>query len=297
MLVEKKFKGIILAGGSGSRLYPLTQVVSKQLLPVYDKPLVYYPLSVLMLAEIRDILIITTTKSISQFQNLLGDGSRFGIRLSYIEQPSPDGLAQGLTIGENFLNGSPCCLVLGDNIFYGDGLKKILLRTKEQLNGATIYACKVSNPEQFGVVEFNDGKVLSIEEKPSSPRSSYAITGLYFYDAKASEIARSLEPSARGELEITDLNRRYLEQDKLKVELLGRGYAWLDAGTHNSLMSASQFVQTIQQRQGNKIACLEEIAFRNGWLSKNNLRMILKKMHLNEYKNYLESIISENNLN
>jgi glucose-1-phosphate thymidylyltransferase len=288
----KKIKGIILAGGSGSRLYPLTEVVSKQLLPVYDKPMIYYPLSILMLAEIKDILIITTPQNISQFQNLLGDGSRFGLQLSYVEQPSPDGLAQALILGEEFLDGSPCCLVLGDNIFYGDGLKNILLRAKMQLNGATIFAYKVNHPEQYGVVEFAKGKVMSLVEKPVYTRSQFAVTGLYFYNEKASEMAKKIKPSPRGELEITDLNKQYLKQGQLKAEILGRGYAWLDTGTHNSLMSAGQFVQTIEQRQGYKIACLEEIALKNGWLSYEKLSMNINSMKLNEYKDYLTSLIS-----
>ena len=296
LLNGKKFKGIILAGGSGTRLYPLTEVVSKQLLPVYDKPMIYYPLSVLMLAEIKDILIITTPQSISQFKNLLGDGSRFGLQLSYVEQPSPDGLAQALILGEDFLGGSPCCLVLGDNIFYGDGFKNILLRAKLQLNGATIFAYKVLHPGQYGVVEFEEGKVMSLVEKPVYTRSQFAVTGLYFYNEKASEMAKMIKPSPRGELEITDLNKQYLKQGRLNAEILGRGYAWLDTGTHSSLMSAGQFVQTIEQRQGYKIACLEEIALKNGWLSYVKLSMNINSMKLNEYKDYLTSLISQNKL-
>lgn len=291
MLDVKKFKGIILAGGAGTRLYPLTGVVSKQLLPVYDKPMIYYPLSILMLAEIKDILIITTPQNIYQFQNLLGDGSRFGLSLSYLEQPSPDGLAQALILGEEFLDGNPCCLVLGDNLFYGDGLKNILLRAKMQLEGATIFAYKVINPEQYGVVEFSGGKVLSIVEKPVEPRSQFAVTGLYFYNEKASELAKKIKPSPRGELEISDLNKLYLEQEQLNVETLGRGFAWLDTGTHSNLMSAGQFVQTVEQRQGYKVACLEEIALNNGWLSNENLKEIINTFKECEYKKYLLSLI------
>jgi glucose-1-phosphate thymidylyltransferase len=291
-----KYKGIILAGGTGSRLYPLTLSVSKQLLPVYDKPMIYYPLSVLMLAEIRDILIVTTPQSKSQFMMLLGDGSRFGIRLSYVEQPSPDGIAQALTLGEDFLDGNPCCLVLGDNIFYGQGLKKALLGAKEHIIGATIFAHKVRSPEQFGVVEFKNGKALSLQEKPNSPRSDFAVTGLYFFDDKAPALARSIKPSSRGELEITDLNRLYLEKKQLNVELLGRGFAWLDTGSPSTLMSAGQFVQTLENRQGFKIACLEEIALRNGWLSKSDLSFILDSMKKGEYNEYLASLMSDENL-
>ena len=288
-------KGILLAGGSGTRLYPLTQSVSKQLLPIYDKPLIYYPLSVLMLAKIRDIIIITTPYDQEQFKQLLGDGSRFGIRLSYEIQPSPDGLAQALILAEEFLEGGPSCLVLGDNIFYGQGFKEILDRAIQRNDGATVFAYKVNQPEQFGVVEFVNGKVVSLAEKPKSPRSHYAVTGLYFYDSNAPAMARSLKPSPRGELEITDLNQLYLNQEKLHVEIFGRGFAWLDTGTHDGLMSAGQFVQVIEKRQGFKIASLEEIAWRNHWISDNELRergMIQEK---NQYGQYLLSLLDEVN--
>ena len=288
-------KGILLAGGSGTRLYPLTQSVSKQLLPIYDKPLIYYPLSVLMLAKIRDIIIITTPYDQEQFKQLLGDGSRFGIRLSYEIQPSPDGLAQALILAEEFLEGGPSCLVLGDNIFYGQGFKEILDRAIQRNDGATVFAYKVNQPEQFGVVEFVNGKVVSLAEKPKYPRSHYAITGLYFYDSHAPEMARSLNPSLRGELEITDLNQLYLNQEKLHVEIFGRGFAWLDTGTHDGLMSAGQFVQVIEKRQGFKISSLEEIGWRNHWISDNGLRergMIQEK---NQYGQYLLSLLDEVN--
>lgn len=246
-----------------------------------------------MLAEIQDILIVTTPASLSQFQSLLGDGSRLGLNISYIEQLSPDGLAQALILGEKYLNGSPCCLVLGDNIFYGDGLKKILIRAKTQLKGATIFACKVRYPEQFGVVEFADNKVVSLQEKPKFPRSQFAVTGLYFYNEKASELAKMIKPSARGELEITDLNKLYLAQGHLNVELLGRGFAWLDTGTYASLMSAGQFVQTIEERQGHKIACLEEIAFINRWISESELEMLINTIKENDYRKYLKTLIND----
>ena len=288
-------KGIILAGGSGTRLYPLTQSVSKQLLPIYDKPLIYYPLSVLMLSEIRDILIVTTPSDQKQFKQLLGDGSQFGFRLSYVIQPTPDGLAQALILAEDFLEGGPCCLVLGDNIFYGQGFKEILDRAIQRNDGATLFAYKVNQPEQFGVVEFTEGKVVSLAEKPKSPRSHYAVTGLYFYDSHAPAMARSLKPSPRGELEITDLNQLYLDQEKLHVEIFGRGFAWLDTGTHDGLMSAGQFVQTIEKRQGFKVASLEEIAWRNHWISDNGLRKRGMSQGKNQYGQYLLSLLDEVN--
>ena len=288
-------KGIVLAGGSGSRLYPLTKSVSKQLLPVYDKPLIYYPLSVLMLAEIRDILIITTPDDQKQFKQLLGNGTQFGIRLSYVIQPTPNGLAQALILAEDFLEGGPSCLVLGDNIFFGQGFKEYLDRATRRENGATLFAYKVNQPEQFGVVEFADGKVVSLAEKPINPRSHYAITGLYFYDSHAPAMARSLKPSPRGELEITDLNQLYLDQEKLHVEIFGRGFAWLDTGTHDGLMSAGQFVQTIEKRQGFKVASLEEIAWRNRWISDNELRKRGMSQEKNQYGQYLLSILDEVN--
>ena len=288
-------KGIVLAGGSGSRLYPLTQSVSKQLLPIYDKPLIYYPLSVLMLAGIGDILIITTPDDQNQFKQLLGNGTQFGIRLSYVIQPTPNGLAQALILAEDFLEGGPSCLVLGDNIFYGQGFKEYLDRATRRENGATLFAYKVNQPEQFGVVEFAEGKVVSLAEKPKNPRSHYAITGLYFYDSHAPSMARSLKPSPRGELEITDLNQLYLDQEKLHVEIFGRGFAWLDTGTHDGLMSAGQFVQTIEKRQGFKVASLEEIAWRNHWISDNELRKRGMSHEKNQYGQYLLSILDEVN--
>ncbi|MFN3930138.1 MAG: glucose-1-phosphate thymidylyltransferase RfbA [Brevundimonas sp.] len=266
-------RGIVLAGGSGTRLHPLTLATSKQLLPVYDKPMIYYPLSVLMLAGIREILLITTREDQAAFQRLLGDGSRFGVALTYIIQPSPDGLAQAYILGEEFVDGQPSALVLGDNIFYGSGFTDVLTAASTRREGATVFGYPVSDPERYGVVEFNaSGQVLSLEEKPREPRSSVAVTGLYFYDGQASELARGLRPSARGELEITDLNRLYLEQGALQVELLGRGFTWLDTGTHDSLIQAGEFVRTIEQRQGLRIGCLEEIAFHLGWLDEAGLR-------------------------
>jgi glucose-1-phosphate thymidylyltransferase len=284
-------KGIILAGGSGTRLYPITEVISKQLLPVYDKPMIYYPLSVLMLAGIKDILIITTPHDQELFKNLLGDGSKFGINLSYKIQPSPDGLAQAFIIGEDFIGNSKVCLVLGDNIFWGQNFSDILRRAANR-NGATIFGYSVKNPKDFGVVEFDDNrKVLSVEEKPKIPRSNFAITGLYFYDEKVVEYAKKVSPSARGELEITSINEMYLNQSDLNVELLGRGYAWLDTGTHDSLLEASQFVETVENRQGYKIACLEEIAFRNGWIDEVSLLKRAKQLGKNGYGQYLKSLI------
>ena len=288
-------KGIILAGGSGTRLYPITRGVSKQLLPVYDKPMIYYPLSVLMLAGIRDILIITTPEDQPAFQRLLGDGSDFGINLSYAIQDSPDGLAQAFIIGEKFIGNDSVCLVLGDNIFYGQGFSPKLKQVASISTGATVFGYRVKDPERFGVVEFNDsGKVLSIEEKPLKPKSNYAVTGLYFYDNDVIDIAKNIEPSERGELEITCVNREYLKRGNLQVEKLGRGFAWLDTGTYDSLLEASSFVQTIEHRQGYKVACLEEIAFYQGWLSKVELENIAKTMAKNSYGQYLYSLLLGN---
>ncbi|SHK36655.1 Glucose-1-phosphate thymidylyltransferase [Marinobacter antarcticus] len=287
-------KGIILAGGSGTRLYPITLGTSKQLLPVYDKPMIYYPLSVLMLAGIRDILIITTPEDLAGFKRALGKGEQFGVTLSYAIQPSPDGLAQAFIIGEEFLDNSSVCLVLGDNIFYGQGFTPKLLeavKQTEEHGGATIFGYQVKDPERFGVVEFDSAqKAISIEEKPAKPKSHFAVTGLYFYDNEVIEIAKAVQPSNRGELEITDVNKAYLKQGNLNVNLLGRGFAWLDTGTHESLLEAAQFVETIEKRQGYKIACLEEIAYNYGWLSKEKLVQQAKELRKNSYGEYLNAL-------
>jgi len=281
-------KGIILAGGSGTRLYPVTRGVSKQLLPVYDKPMIYYPLSVLMLAGIRDVLVITTPEDEAAFQRVLGDGADFGISISYAVQPSPDGLAQAFLIGEKFIGNSPVCLVLGDNIFFGQGFTPILRNADRRETGATVFGYQVSDPDRFGVVEFDDQmRAISIEEKPLQPKSNFAVTGLYFYDNDVVEIAKQVKPSERGELEITSVNHAYLKRGTLNVELLGRGFAWLDTGTHTSLLEAAHFVQTIEMRQAFKVACLEEIAFHNGWLSAIQLHSLGEKLSKNEYGRYL----------
>lgn len=287
-------KGIVLAGGTGTRLYPITRGISKQLLPIYDKPMVYYPISVLMLAGIRDILLITTPEDMPAFQRLLGDGSRFGIQLSYAIQSSPDGLAQAFIIGEKFINGERCALVLGDNIYFGQSFGKKLETVAAKEEGATIFGYQVTDPERFGVVEFDeDFRALSIEEKPTTPKSNWAVTGLYFYDKNVVEMARQVKPSSRGELEITTLNQMYLEQGSLSVELLGRGFAWLDTGTHDSLIEASQFIHTIEKRQGLKVACLEEIAFRKGWISRQQLAEEADVMIKTPYGQYLTQLIAE----
>lgn len=284
-------KGIILAGGSGTRLHPMTLSMSKQLLPVYDKPMIYYPLSVLMLAGIREVLIISTPQDLPRFRHLLGNGERLGMKFSYAEQPSPDGLAQAYIIGEEFIAGEPSSLILGDNLFYGQGLRQILKRATDKSEGSTVFAYHVSDPERYGVVEFDkNGKALSIEEKPSKPRSNWAVTGLYFYDGRAPELARALKPSPRGELEITDLNRLYMEEGKLSVEFLGRGFAWLDTGTPESLLNAAEFVRTLEQRQGFKVCCPEEIAFVNGFITADHLRQLGNELGKSSYGVYLRKI-------
>ena len=288
-------KGIILAGGSGTRLYPLTMVTSKQLLPIYDKPMIYYPMSVLMNAGIRDILIISTPQDTPRFQELLGDGHQFGVHLSYAVQPSPDGLAQAFIIGEEFIGDDPVAMVLGDNIFAGHGLKKrrmAAVKNAESGKGATVFGYYVDDPERFGIVEFNhEGKAVSIEEKPKKPKSNYCVTGLYFYDNKVVDYAKNLKPSMRGELEITDLNRVYLEEEKLNVELLGQGFTWLDTGTHESLVDATNFVKTVESHQHRKIACLEEIAYLNGWITKEEVLEVYEVLKKNQYGQYLKDVL------
>ncbi len=287
-------KGIILAGGSGTRLHPATLAMSKQLLPVYDKPMVYYPLSTLMLAGIREVLLISTPQDIPRFQALLGDGSKWGIDISYCVQPSPDGLAQAFILGKRFVNGGPSSLVLGDNIFYGHDLHGLLSEAGNRATGASVFAYHVQDPERYGVVAFDgDRRALSIEEKPRQPKSNYAVTGLYFYDAQVCDIAASIKPSARGELEITDVNACYLAQGELSVEIMGRGYAWLDTGTHDSLLEAGQFIATLEKRQGLKVACPEEIAFRSGWISAEQLEALAEPMRKNGYGHYLQQVLRD----
>ena len=285
-------KGIILAGGSGTRLYPITRAISKQLLPVYDKPMIYYPLSVLMLAGIREVLVINTPHEQDLFKRLLGDGSQWGMRIEYAAQPSPDGLAQAFLIGREFLADSPSCLVLGDNIFYGHGLTELLQRANAREHGATVFGYRVRDPERYGVAEFDaSGKVVGLEEKPAQPKSNYAVTGLYFYDARVCDFAENLKPSPRGELEITDLNRCYLDDGSLQLEKMGRGYAWLDTGTHESLVEASTYIETIEKRQGLRVCCPEEIAFHNGWIDAAQLRALAQPLAKNGYGQYLLSLL------
>ncbi|QDC96519.1 glucose-1-phosphate thymidylyltransferase RfbA [Candidatus Methylopumilus universalis] len=294
MITLKKRKGIILAGGSGTRLYPVTQNISKQLLPVYDKPMIYYPLSTLMLAGIQDILIISTPDDTPRFESLLGNGSQWGLNISYKVQPSPDGLAQAFILGDKFVGNDLSALVLGDNIFYGHDFNELLGNAMKRDSGATVFAYHVHDPERYGVAEFDStNKVLSLEEKPKNPKSNYVVTGLYFYDKDVVTMAKSLKPSARGELEITDLNRLYLEKEKLNVEIMGRGYAWLDTGTHDSLLEASQFIATLENRQGLKVSCPEEISFRQGWINANQLELLAAPLSKNGYGQYLKKVLQE----